>query len=393
MPIQSTDLYAAAGPALAFSADDQLWTIAPGVVVQSDDGSGVVSDWFGTTLINAGLIVGVGVFSDGVNFSMTGGRVSNLAGATIYGGAAGVRLLSADGRLDNAGTIQGSGAGVVLNGADGQVSNSGLIRAEGAGVFLATAEGARLSNLGDIVADDFGVQLFGSGSARVLNAGRITGEAAIEGSGGSAALTLVNTGTLDGDVACGDGWDVVRNLGLVTGLVDLGQGFDVYDGRTAGGPGLEVRGGGGDDTLRGGGGEDSLQGGDGADLLRGGGGDDLIRSGLGFDRLTGGAGADTFAYQAPGESSAAQGVDRIIDFSAAEGDLIDLLQIDAKPKKDFDQAFVFIGEAAFTNAGQLRWTHTAEGVRVEAEVTGDNVADWAVTLEGVSSVGAADFVL
>ena len=389
MPIQSTDLYAAAGTALAYSINGEGWTIAPGVVVQSDDGAAVVSDYADTTLVNAGLVVSIN--SDGVNFAFADGRISNLAGATIYGNV-GVRTLGDDSRIENAGTIHGDDGGVFLSGPANRLSNTGVIQANGAGV-AAVSHAERILNLGDITGGVAGVQSFSTGTVVVTNAGRIAGETAIDAGSASGAISVTNSGVLDGDVAGGSGFDVVRNLGLITGLVDLGDGNDLYDGRTAAGPGLEVRGGGGDDTLRAGGGEDSLVGGDGSDLLRGGGGDDLFRGGLGLDRLTGGAGADTFAYQAPGESGAAQGVDRITDFSRAEGDLIDLQQIDAKPKKDFDQAFVFIGEAAFTNAGQLRWTHTADGVQVEAEVTGDKVADWIVTLEGVSSVSAGDFVL
>jgi Ca2+-binding RTX toxin-like protein len=86
-------------------------------------------------------------------------------------------------------------------------------------------------------------------------------------------------------------------------------------------------GGTGTDTLYGGDGLDRLFGGDGADRLygglhndrlEGGSGDDTVQGGLGNDTLTAGTGVDTFLY------SAGDGDDRFSDFSAAQGDRVDL---------------------------------------------------------------------
>jgi serralysin len=68
-------------------------------------------------------------------------------------------------------------------------------------------------------------------------------------------------------------------------------------------------------------GDDTVSGGDGADWVRGGqgaAGDDLIWGDRGDDTVSGGAGADTF------HSFSGAGLDRIIDFSLAEGDRVQL---------------------------------------------------------------------
>jgi Ca2+-binding RTX toxin-like protein len=79
-------------------------------------------------------------------------------------------------------------------------------------------------------------------------------------------------------------------------------------------------------------GNDELYGGIGNDTLYGQDGDDLIVSGRGNDTVSGGAGADTFEYRTsdlttltwPNGSIQVHQVDTITDFSAAEGDRIDL---------------------------------------------------------------------
>ncbi|MCI3134482.1 calcium-binding protein, partial [Phenylobacterium aquaticum] len=70
----------------------------------------------------------------------------------------------------------------------------------------------------------------------------------------------------------------------------------------------------GDDTISGGDGNDWVRGGQGNDSVSGGAGDDLIYGDRGNDTISGGAGADVF------RSFSGAGIDRVIDFSAAEGD-------------------------------------------------------------------------
>jgi hypothetical protein len=76
----------------------------------------------------------------------------------------------------------------------------------------------------------------------------------------------------------------------------------------------------GADTLIGGTGNDTLNGGALGDVLFGGDGDDFLNGGFGFDRLNGGAGADTFFHLGVAD----HGSDWIQDYSAAEGDVLQI---------------------------------------------------------------------
>lgn len=97
--------------------------------------------------------------------------------------------------------------------------------------------------------------------------------------------------------------------------------------RVAAEAGAELSGGGldddlngrqGNDTLDGRGGNDVERGGRGGDLIHGGPGDDWLSGDRGDDTLWGQAGADTF------HSFGEAGIDRVMDFSAAEGDRVEL---------------------------------------------------------------------
>ncbi|WP_432448284.1 M10 family metallopeptidase C-terminal domain-containing protein [Aliiroseovarius marinus] len=104
--------------------------------------------------------------------------------------------------------------------------------------------------------------------------------------------------------------DEVRGNSAWNGLVgrdgnDFLHGFDGND---------NLWGGSGSDRLYGGNGADKLYGGDQGDTLNGGNGNDKLYGGRGSDKLYGGAGADTFIFN--------DGVDRIADFRAGQGDKI-----------------------------------------------------------------------
>lgn len=74
----------------------------------------------------------------------------------------------------------------------------------------------------------------------------------------------------------------------------------------------------GSDTLDGGAGNDIVRGGQGDDTLTGGAGADFMSGDLGADTLAGGAGADSF------HSFTGTGIDRVVDFNRAEGDVVQL---------------------------------------------------------------------
>src|SRR4029450_2328612 len=86
----------------------------------------------------------------------------------------------------------------------------------------------------------------------------------------------------------------------------------------------------GADDLRGGGSDDFVFGGAGDDALYGDAGNDRVVGASGQDTLFGGSGADVFEFRSIQDSGyLGAPVDQVVDFSATEGDKLDLSQIDA----------------------------------------------------------------
>ncbi|MGO1076595.1 calcium-binding protein [Inquilinus sp. CA228] len=148
--------------------------------------------------------------------------------------------------------------------------------------------------------------------------------------------------------------------------------------------------------------DDNLQGNIGANTLIGGAGDDLLAGNAGNDRLVGGAGAD-FLSGGPGADryiytdiadSVFRDPDRI-DFNQGDGDRVDLSAIDADTTAVGNQAFTFIGAAAFSGqAGELRFLHIQGPDNIQGDVDGDGHADFRIDLySDVLAMTAADFIL
>jgi Ca2+-binding RTX toxin-like protein len=124
---------------------------------------------------------------------------------------------------------------------------------------------------------------------------------------GNTALTLENfsAGNSSIEIWTGNGFAVLGTAknnafdfsGLTTlnGVlhVDGGLGNDTIKAHAAGGLGMDLRGGGGDDTLIGNTSADKLDGGDGEDTLEGGAGNDTLKGGAGNDSIFGGDDKDT----------------------------------------------------------------------------------------------------
>ena len=117
-------------------------------------------------------------------------------------------------------------------------------------------------------------------------------------------------------------------------------------------------------------------------------GNDVLIGGGGADILTGGDGADTFVFLALGDMGVGLGLrDVITDFQTAKGDRIDLSAVDAVAGGG-DNVFTYIGAAAFSAVGQLRFQN---GI-LSGEVTSDGVADFEIQLSGVRSFDAAALI-
>jgi hypothetical protein len=75
-------------------------------------------------------------------------------------------------------------------------------------------------------------------------------------------------------------------------------------------------------------------------------------------------------------------------------DLIDLATIDANTLAGGNQAFSFIGAAAFSGvAGQLRYSNYSGTVIIDADVNGDSNADMQILVAGTNFMTGTDFIL
>ena len=144
------------------------------------------------------------------------------------------------------------------------------------------------------------------------------------------------------------------------------------------------------DKLLGLAGNDTLDGVLGDDTLDGGVGNDVLTGGDGKDKLIGGAGADTFKFTSSTDSTL-WNMDTITDFKHTQGDKIDLSAIDSDANLAGDQSFKLVN--AFNTAdstGQLYFdakTHILYG-----STDADSAPEFAITLNGVSTLVAADFI-
>ena len=236
--------------------------------------------------------------------------------------------------------------------------------------------------------------------------------------GGADSLVgaILGADTLSGH----GGNDTIEGLGGNDSLLG-GTGNDrllggIGNDKLLGGTGTDtLDGGAGNDTLSGEAGNDTLLGGTGADSLSGGINNDTLNGGNGADTLNGGAGADTLTgggFNLPGiapdpadrfvftaQDLATQGqTDRIIDFSRAAGDLIDLSAIDANALFAGNQAFsapsALLAFGGAPPAGSLRYTTAADHTMLYLYTDLDAAADFMIRVDGAGwTPVAADFVL
>ena len=232
---------------------------------------------------------------------------------------------------------------------------------------------------------------------------------------------LVGSGHTD-HLAGSDGRNVLRGGGGGDYLVDLG-GDDLIDG---GGGGDLLHGGPGADELRGGTGSDiaayfvsaqavridlaagTASGGDAAgdrlfgiegifgsehnDRLSGSAATNQLAGNTGADTLSGRAGADRYFYLDSADSTVVA-PDRILDFSRGQGDKLVVGTMDANAQVDGQQAFQFVGKAAFTGAGQLRWYQQNGDTIVEGNTTDALAgAELRIVLDPLISLQASDFI-
>jgi Ca2+-binding RTX toxin-like protein len=148
----------------------------------------------------------------------------------------------------------------------------------------------------------------------------------------------------------------------------------------------------GNDTLDGGAGNDVLNGLDGDDLLLGGTGSDTLTGGSGRDTLTGGTGADRFVFKSDTDSGLGPlQRDVIVDFNAAEGDMIDVRLIDANLVVPGVQAWTYVPGNFTGVAGQCRFDATEQLLLFD--IDGGGHAEFQIALPGVTAFSQSNFVV
>ncbi len=155
-------------------------------------------------------------------------------------------------------------------------------------------------------------------------------------------------------------------------------------------------GGKGNDTVHGQDGDDFVFGKAGNDHLWGDGGNDTMVGGSGADSLYGGVGQDIFDFNNVKSSANIAGQkDTIFGFNALE-DKFDLANIDANKGTPENDAFTFIGGAAFTAPGQVRFVANGDGGTLLINTLGASAPEMAikfVDIAGLVAPTADNFIL
>jgi Ca2+-binding RTX toxin-like protein len=356
---------------------------------------------------------------DGADTLYGGGSPTGAAGPGqdfLEGGAGNDSLFSGVSGDSAAGDtlIGGTGfdrATVDLSGAPGgilmqQASINGANWLSGSNGMLVATDIESLIITGTAFADDL---LGGAGGDRLRGGG---GEDTLRGGAGNDTITA-GLGEASGDLLLGgpgsdmlfggDAGDLLRG----DDASDASGGADTLNGHTgndtlSGGAGNDLlMAGAGNDFAEGGDGRDVLFGDAGRDTLLGGAGNDTLTGGAGQDELTGGAGADIFRWSKvsanPADADSFPGSttrDRITDFdtgtlvpvSGLVFDRLDLSSVDAQLGVPGNDAFIFLGQAAFSGngvGGELRYAHAGGSTLVQGDINGDALADIEVELTGI----------
>ena len=357
------------------------------------------------------LYGGAGIDTASYAHSAAGVQVDLLSGAATGGDAAGDSFISIESLIgsDHNDVLKGGNGSSTLSGGAGDDTLEGSAAADdfdgGAGfdrvLYTASSAGVMvdlqvgLGLAGDAL-DDLLINIEGLTGSNLAD--RLTGSGADNIFYGIAGNDILSGGagadTLSGGAGADqlDGGSGIDTASYYTG--SAGVAVDLTAGTASGGDAAG-------DTLTGienltgsNQGDDILVGTGGANVLQGWAGSDVLTGAGGKDALIGGAGADRFVYLSLADSAVGAGADRIADFSHGQGDKIDLSAIDADTGAAGNQAFSFIGTAAYSGvAGQLRFLSGGAVTTIAGDVNGDGVSDFNIQLTGAIGLVAGDFVL
>jgi Ca2+-binding RTX toxin-like protein len=219
----------------------------------------------------------------------------------------------------------------------------------------------------------------------------------LDGGLGNDVYTIDNVGdSIINEVtfSTGGGIDTVRSSITYT----LGTNLEVL--RLQGSANLNGFGNAAPESLVGNTGANTMGAGGGNDIINAKAGDDTLIGGTGRDTMVGDTGADVFVYNSFAESYAGAATRDFLNGFTHGQDVIDLSAIDANPFNAGDQAFTFIGSAAFTgagsnSAGQLRYFTFSGGNFniVQADWNGDGVPEMEIFVNGTNFMTGTDFIL
>lgn len=330
------------------SGDDHLEGLTGNDQIYGEDGNDLLRGYTGDNVLNGGS----------GNDHLNGGSGSDLL----------------DGGLGTDTAFYGTAiAGVTVNLGLAVAQNTG-----GAGFDT-------LANIENLTGSNYNDTLTGNSANNLLDGGG--GTDTVSYSTAAAGVT-VNLSLVAAQNTVGAGLDTLLNIENITGssFADTLTGSGVNNELFGQAGNDRLLGGNGNDTLHGGTGDDRLDGGTGNDKLNGEVGNDLLNGGAGADSLTGGLGADTFLLRGVIESQ--PGIfnpDVITDFAGVGvilGDQISLAEIDANVLVAGNQAFTYIGSAAFTAEGQVRY---AGGV-LQGSTDADTAAEFEIQLVGAPTL-------
>ncbi len=261
---------------------------------------------------------------------------------------------------------------------------------------FATNDAIRGSSVIDIINGQNGDdRLYGLNGNDVLNGG--AGNDTLDGgpgndrmTGGTGDDTYVLTASGDKVIeALNEGYDRVFSIVSATLAANVEE-LDLFGTAKLSGTGNGL-----DNVIYGGGGANALKGLGGNDYMVGGAAKDQLTGGAGADVLWGGASADQFLFASTLDFAPAATPDTIGDFSHAQADKISLKAIDPDAVTIGDQAFSFVGSAAFTTDArfQVRAVIQGSNTLVEIDTNHDRVADHTILLYGAMTLVAGDFIL
>ncbi|MBX3577272.1 MAG: hypothetical protein KF723_08680 [Rhizobiaceae bacterium] len=310
---------------------------------------------------------------------------STIATNVVFGLGSGHHVIVHGALSSNGGNVVALGGNANTHfGFTIETSLSGSIAMSGEGNAVSiVGNGPNFQNYGAITSANTAIRLAGTMQflASIQNPGRIQGDEAGIVNDGNNSLMITNSGIIFARLVAidaGDSFDFITNTGRIVGDIKLGGGADFYNGAS----GLLTG------RLFGEAGNDALVGGRLGETLDGGPGNDTLIGGPGKDTMTGGLNNDTFMF-AKGHSGIGSRADIITDFDRFGNDRIDVSAL-------FGPKMAFIGDDAFTRAGQVRINDVrGPDVIVEINTGGSLAADVSIRLlkTTFASMTKSDFVL